>query len=105
MIIVYVYRSSTPGTLAAQEKMRVDGDEMGWQWMEQFLYWTKANSKTGSVGADTAGAPPRSPSASRKSGRGIGGEAESARGKEVGWVLGGSLVLHVFAFLFVSNES
>lgn len=80
--------------------MRVNGDEMGWQWMEQFLYWAKANSQSGSAsagGADEAGAsPPLRPSSppgksDTASGKGGGiGEERGARGKDVGTSFGGT---------------
>lgn len=62
---------------------------MGWDWMEQFLFWTKANSQTGSVGLENAGPAPISPSASSQGGGGGGdGGGRGARGKEVGGVFG-----------------
>eukprot|EP00904_Undaria_pinnatifida_P005975 jgi/Undpi1/2507/HiC_scaffold_13.g05886.m1 len=77
------------GALAVQEKLRVKGDKMGWDWMEQFLFWTKANSQTGSVGLENAGPAPISPSASSQGGGGGGdGGGRGARGKEVGGVFG-----------------
>lgn len=68
----------------------MDGDEMAWNWMEQFLYWAKANSQSGSQGgADGAGSPPASPSSGSEENR-EGGipEARGARGKEVGATFG-----------------
>ena len=59
--------------------MRQIGDDMGWNWMEQFLYWAKANSRSGSAGAEAAGTPPMSPAASQG---GIG-EDRGAMGKAV----------------------
>ncbi|CAM9929805.1 unnamed protein product [Ascophyllum nodosum] len=67
------------GAIAVQERMRQIGDDMGWNWMEQFLYWAKANSRSGSAGAEAAGTPPMSPAASQG---GIG-EDRGAMGKAV----------------------
>ncbi|CAN0452493.1 unnamed protein product, partial [Ectocarpus sp. 12 AP-2014] len=69
--------------LVVQERMRVDGDDMGWNWMEQFLYWAKANSKYGSAapGDESLGSPPPFPS--DNGGDGGIGEERGARGKRV----------------------
>eukprot|EP00903_Cladosiphon_okamuranus_P018961 g17438.t1 len=77
------------GALAVQERMRVDGDEMGWNWMEQFLYWAKTNSKSGSAlhGDEVVGPPPPLPSEST-GGDGVVGEGRGARGKKVGAAFG-----------------
>lgn len=63
--------------------MRVDGDDMGWNWTEQFLYWAKANSKYGSAapGDESLGSPPPFPS--DNGGDGGIGEERGARGKRV----------------------
>eukprot|EP00752_Nemacystus_decipiens_P014568 g12974.t1 len=73
------------GALAVQERMRVDGDETGWNWMEQFLYWAKTNSKSGSAihSDEVVGPPPPLPSEGSR-GDGEVGEGRGARGKHVG---------------------
>ncbi|CAM9930899.1 unnamed protein product [Sphacelaria rigidula] len=78
--------------------MRVTGDEMGWNWMEQFLYWAKTSSQGGSAGGGGPGetpSAPLSPKAARKSGVGVGGQEGGAKGKRVtasfGSVAGGGM--------------
>ncbi|CAM9874800.1 unnamed protein product [Scytosiphon promiscuus] len=75
------------GALVVQERMRVDGDEMGWSWMEQFLYWAKTNSKYGSAspGDESVGAPPPLDGEGEGEGGGGGGgeEGRGAKGKRV----------------------
>lgn len=89
---MFIYRSlglvrRPPGALVVQERMRVDGDEMGWNWMEQFLYWAKTNSKYGSSspGDDSVGAPPPVDGEGEGDGGGVGGgeEGRGAKGKRV----------------------
>lgn len=65
--------------------MRVDGDELSWNWIEQFLYWAKTNSNSGTAvhSDETVGPPPPSPSETGGGGDGVVGEERGARGKRV----------------------